>query len=90
MSALTILIIRHAEKQGESWPGSGLMPDGGVSNGSAALAITRTFRAKHESMFVWRNSLLGARTHSSRDRAPLKRKERSRSVLASTESLGQC
>jgi hypothetical protein len=28
MSALTILIIRHAEKQGESWPGSGLMPDG--------------------------------------------------------------
>jgi hypothetical protein len=28
MSALTILIIRHAEKPGESWPGSGLTPDG--------------------------------------------------------------
>jgi hypothetical protein len=28
MSALTILIIRHAEKQGESWSGSGLMSDG--------------------------------------------------------------
>jgi hypothetical protein len=28
MSALTILIIRHAEKPGESWPGSGLTSDG--------------------------------------------------------------
>jgi hypothetical protein len=28
MSALTLLIIRHAEKPGESWPGSGLTPDG--------------------------------------------------------------
>jgi hypothetical protein len=28
MSTLTILIIRHAEKQGESWPGSGLTSDG--------------------------------------------------------------
>jgi hypothetical protein len=28
MSALTILIIRHAEKPGEFWPGSGLTPDG--------------------------------------------------------------
>jgi hypothetical protein len=28
MSALTILIIRHAEKPGEAWPGSGLTPDG--------------------------------------------------------------
>jgi hypothetical protein len=28
MSALTILIIRHAEKPGESWPGSGLTLDG--------------------------------------------------------------
>jgi hypothetical protein len=28
MSALTILIIRHAEKPGESWPGSGLTADG--------------------------------------------------------------
>ena len=28
MSALTILIIRHAEKPGESWPGPGLTPDG--------------------------------------------------------------
>ena len=28
MPALTILIIRHAEKPGESWPGSGLTPDG--------------------------------------------------------------
>ena len=27
MSALTILIIRHAEKPGESWPGPGLGPD---------------------------------------------------------------
>jgi hypothetical protein len=27
MSALTILIIWHAEKQGEFWPGSDLMPD---------------------------------------------------------------
>ena len=28
MSALTILIIRHAEKPGEMWPGPGLTPDG--------------------------------------------------------------
>jgi hypothetical protein len=28
MSALTLLIIRHAKKPGESWPGSGLTPDG--------------------------------------------------------------
>jgi hypothetical protein len=28
MSVLTILIIRHAEKPRESWPGSGLTPDG--------------------------------------------------------------
>jgi hypothetical protein len=32
MSALTLLIIRHAEKPGESWPGPGLtvtgVPDG--------------------------------------------------------------
>ncbi|MBV8140824.1 MAG: histidine phosphatase family protein [Verrucomicrobia bacterium] len=28
MSALTILIIRHAEKPGESWPGPGLTSDG--------------------------------------------------------------
>jgi hypothetical protein len=28
MSALTIFIIRHAEKPGESWPGPGLTPDG--------------------------------------------------------------
>jgi hypothetical protein len=28
MSALTIIIIRHAEKPGESWPGSGLTQDG--------------------------------------------------------------
>ncbi|MBV9298288.1 MAG: histidine phosphatase family protein [Verrucomicrobia bacterium] len=28
MSALTILIIRHSEKPGGPWPGSGLMPDG--------------------------------------------------------------
>src|SRR5260370_5411775 len=27
MSALTILIIRHAEKPGESWPGKGLTAD---------------------------------------------------------------
>lgn len=26
--ALTILIIRHAEKQGEQWPGPGLTPEG--------------------------------------------------------------
>jgi hypothetical protein len=29
------------------------------------------------SMFAWRSSLLGRRTHSARDRVPLKRKERS-------------
>jgi hypothetical protein len=28
MSALTILIIRHAEKPGENWPGPGLTEDG--------------------------------------------------------------
>jgi hypothetical protein len=31
MSALTLLIIRHAEKPGESWPGPGLTPDGIVA-----------------------------------------------------------
>src|SRR5271157_2523976 len=64
----------------------------GVSNGSAALAITRAFRANRESMFAWRSSLLGRGTHSARDRAPLKRKERTRSVLACypTSQLLQC
>ena len=64
----------------------------GVSNGSAALAITRAFRANRESMCAWRSSLLGRRTHSARDRAPRKRKERSRSVLACypTSQLLQC
>src|SRR4029077_12135284 len=33
--------------------------------------ITRAFRANRESMFAWRSSLLGRRTHSARDRAPL-------------------
>lgn len=28
MSALSVLIIRHAEKPGEAWPGPGLTPDG--------------------------------------------------------------
>jgi hypothetical protein len=28
MDSLTILIIRHAEKAGEAWPGPGLTPDG--------------------------------------------------------------
>ena len=36
MSALTILIIRHAEKPGESWPGSGLTPDG-VQDGKSLV-----------------------------------------------------
>ena len=28
MSALTILVIRHAEKPGEDWPGPGLTENG--------------------------------------------------------------
>jgi hypothetical protein len=59
---------------------------------SAALTIIRAFRANRKSMFAWRSSLLGRRTHSPRDRAPRKRKERSRSVLACypTSQLLQC
>jgi hypothetical protein len=37
MSALTILIIRHAEKPGESWPGPGLTPDGTIDNKSLVI-----------------------------------------------------
>jgi hypothetical protein len=37
MSALTILIIRHAEKPGESWPGPGLTPDGATDNKSLVI-----------------------------------------------------
>jgi hypothetical protein len=37
MSALTILIIRHAEKPGESWPGSGLTPDGIIDKKSLVI-----------------------------------------------------
>jgi hypothetical protein len=36
MSALTILIIRHAEKPGESWPGPGFKPDG-TSDGKSLV-----------------------------------------------------
>jgi hypothetical protein len=39
MSALTILIIRHAEKQGESWSGSGLMPNGVPDKNSLVIAV---------------------------------------------------
>jgi hypothetical protein len=37
MPALTILIIRHAEKPGESWPGPGLMPDGVLDKKSLVI-----------------------------------------------------
>jgi hypothetical protein len=37
MSSLSILIIRHAEKPGESWPGSGLTPDGVTDNKSLVI-----------------------------------------------------
>jgi hypothetical protein len=37
MSALTILIIRHAEKPGESWPGPGLTLDGIPDNKSLVI-----------------------------------------------------
>jgi hypothetical protein len=50
MSALTLLIIRHAEKPGESWPGPGLTVDGvpdkkslsAIINASAAAAGAST------------------------------------------------
>jgi hypothetical protein len=37
MSALTILIIRHAEKPGESWPGPGLTADGAADKKSLVI-----------------------------------------------------
>jgi hypothetical protein len=37
MSALTILIIRHAEKPGEAWPGPGLKPDGTIDSKSLVV-----------------------------------------------------
>src|ERR1700751_6060492 len=37
MSALTILIIRQPEKPGESWPGSGLTPDGIIDKKSLVI-----------------------------------------------------
>lgn len=37
MSALTILIIRHAEKPGESWPGPGLTADGSPDKKSLVI-----------------------------------------------------
>jgi hypothetical protein len=37
MSALTLLIIRHAEKPGESWPGPGLTPDGIIDKKSLVI-----------------------------------------------------
>jgi hypothetical protein len=37
MPALTILIIRHAEKPGESWPGPGLTPDGAPNKRSLVV-----------------------------------------------------
>jgi hypothetical protein len=37
MSALTILIIRHAEKTGEIWPGPGLTPEGVVDEKSLVI-----------------------------------------------------
>jgi hypothetical protein len=37
MSALTILIIRHAEKPDEAWPGPGLTPDGVADNKSLVI-----------------------------------------------------
>lgn len=36
-AALTILIIRHAEKPGESWPGPGLTPDGSTDKKSLVI-----------------------------------------------------
>ncbi len=43
MSALTILIIRHAENGGENWPGPGLTANGMPDEipGSARLATRR-------------------------------------------------
>jgi hypothetical protein len=37
MSALTILIIRHAEKPGEAWPGPGFKPDGTIDGKSLVI-----------------------------------------------------
>ena len=37
MSALTILIIRHAEKADKSWPGPGLTPDGSPDKQSLVI-----------------------------------------------------
>jgi hypothetical protein len=37
MSALSIMIIRHAEKPGESWPGPGLTPAGDVEKKSLVI-----------------------------------------------------
>jgi hypothetical protein len=37
MPALTILLLRHAEKPGESWPGSGLNPDGAEDKKSLVI-----------------------------------------------------
>jgi hypothetical protein len=37
MSVLTILIIRHAEKPGESWPGPGLTSDGSPDKKSLVI-----------------------------------------------------
>jgi hypothetical protein len=37
MSALTILIIRHAEKPGEDWPGPGLTEDGEADTESLVI-----------------------------------------------------
>ena len=37
MPTLTILIIRHAEKPGESWRGPGLTPDGAVDDKSLVV-----------------------------------------------------
>ena len=37
MDALTILIIRHAEKPGEDWPGSGLTSEGGSDDKSLVI-----------------------------------------------------
>jgi hypothetical protein len=34
---LTILIIRHAEKPDESWPGPGLTPDGSADKKSLVI-----------------------------------------------------
>jgi len=37
MSVLTILVIRHAEKPGEAWPGPGLAEDGSVDDTSLVI-----------------------------------------------------